>query len=103
MLKFKIYYDDGSASDTIPDTLEQKYGVICILQQRADGFFHMVSNGPYYLFVGESWLPAYENDIVDYLVNKPGAIKHCIVGRIVSKGAFQKIYGQAQKDRRTMD
>ena len=103
MLKFRIYYDDGFVAGSIPVTLERKYGVICVLQQRDDGFFHMVSNGPYYLFVGESWLPAYENDVIDYLVNKPGAIKQCIVGRIVSKGAFQKIYGQAQEDRKKMD
>ena len=102
-MAFRIYYADGTSSDQRPEALERKYGVICILQQRADGYYHMVSNAPYYLLVKGSWLPAFENDVIDYLVNQAGAVEACIVGRIVDKGTFRKIYEQAQSDRQKMD
>jgi len=102
-MRFRIYYHDGVVLEKAPQEVERKYGVICILQQRDDGYFHMVSNAPYYLFIRGSWLPAWENDVIDYLVNEPGAIENCIVGRIVSKGDFHRIYERAQADRRQMD
>ena len=101
MRQYRVYYDDGQVltGDDLP-----AYGVILILQQRADGRWLITSNAPYYLDDGEEWLPAYENDLVDYLVNKPpGAIKRLLVGRIVSKRNFVQIYDNAKKDRAKMD
>lgn len=104
MLNFRIYYDDGHVSDQLPETIDRKYGVICILQQKKEGQYYMVSNSPYYLHVNGGWCPAYENDVIDYLVNKPsGIIKSCMVGRIVPKHLFEKVYEQAQADRKKMD
>lgn len=104
MLNFRIYYDDGHVSDQLPETIDRKYGVICILQQKTDGVYYMVSNAPYYLYIDEAWCPAYENDVIDYLVNKQsGVIKNCMVGRIVPKHIFSRIHEQAQTDRKKMD
>ena len=92
---FRIYYDDGNVFTGEPQDAP-KDGVICILQ--ADPY-HMVSNAPYYIYVKGYWLPAYENDIVDYLKHKPGAIECLVQGRIVSKKDFTYVYKQAQSDR----
>lgn len=92
---FRIYYDNGETYDGSPGGAP-KDGVICILQGDP---YHMVSNAPYYIYVKEHWLPAYENDVIDYLKHKPGAIKQLIQGRIVSKKDFNHVYKQAQADR----
>ena len=97
---FRIYYEDGTHDDdhlTAPS-----HGVLVILQKRSsDGRWFITSNAPYYLFDGEEWLPAYENDLVDYLVHRK-PIPSLIVGRIVNKGLFTKIYEQAKADRSKM-
>lgn len=93
---FRIYYDNGEIFNDDPKDAP-KDGVICIIQTPP---YHTVSNAPYYIYVREQWLPAYENDVVDYLKHRPGDIEHLIQGRIVSKRDFNDIYKKAQEDRR---
>ena len=100
-MDFKIYYEDsefvGYASEA------PSYGVLLVLQKRSsDGRWFITSNAPYYMYDGNEWLPAYDNDLVDHLVhNKP--IEKLIVGRIVNKGLFTEIYEKAKDDRSKMD
>ena len=99
--EFRIYYEDGTHDDdhlTVPS-----HGVLVILQRRAsDGRWSMTSNAPYYGYDGKEWLPMYENDLVDYLINRK-PILSLIVGRIVNKGLFTQVYEQAKADRSNMD
>lgn len=103
---WRVYYDDGRTWDsTQPRGEMPSYGVLVILQQRSsDGRWYLSSNAPYYILCTEDeWLHAYNNDLVDYLVHKPGHIKKLIVGRMVSKAEFVAVYEQAKKDREAMD
>ena len=97
-MDFKIYYEDRVFAGAPQDA--PKHGVICILQQHDQARWHMVSNAPYYIYVGGEWLGAWENDIVDYLMHRPGKVEQLIMGRLVPKAVFNKIYKQAQDDRR---
>jgi len=91
-MKFQIYYADSSISTT----LSSGYGVVCILQNK-----EILQGTPYYIFSKSEggWLPAKFNDIIDFLVNKPGDILHCCVGQIVGQKRFLEIYRRAQADR----
>lgn len=93
--QWRIYYDDGRVFTGAPGAAP-KDGVICILQAQP---YHMVSNAPYYIYVKGYWLPAYENDVIDYLKHRPQEIEWLIQGRIANKKDFNHVYKQAQADR----
>lgn len=95
---WRIYYDNESIHDSRDGKIPDAYGVVAILQLRHDGRHHITSNAPYYIHTGEDWVPAYMNDVEDYLAHKI-PIKEFLVGRIVSKRVFHKIFEQAKKDR----
>ena len=97
-MKWRIYYGDGSTHTYGNGSIPDAYGVVAILQLRHDGRHHITSGSPYYIHDGEEWLPAYMNDVEDYLAHKI-PIHEFLVGRIVSKRTFIKIFEQAKKDR----
>lgn len=100
--QFRIYYDDGTTHDDDLNTIPNHYGVLVILQRRSnDGRWFISSNAPYYGFSRGEWLHFYNNDIVDYLVNKK-PIESLLVGRMVDKGTFFEVYEQAKADRAKM-
>ena len=100
MARFKIYYDDGSTYTDGDEGAPPSYGVICILQRRGDDTrYHIVSGTPYYIFVDDEWIPAWMNDIEDRLAHIRESIKGFIVGRLVSKKQFNRVYEQAKIDR----
>lgn len=102
-MKWRIYYADGS---TWEDSQGFKgcpsYGVICILQRRHDDRYFITSQSPYYMYVKDEWLPVWINDVEDYLANQLAAIQRFIVGRIIPKHEFIKIYERAKADRAKM-
>lgn len=101
--KWRIYYADGTTWEDDQGFDCPAYGVICILQRRGyDDRFFMTSQAPYYIFVRGEWLPAWINDIEDYLANQLGIIERFLVGRIIPKAEFQRIYEQAKADRAKM-
>jgi len=95
---WKIYYGDGKTHCSNAGVIPDAYGVVAILQLRHDGRHHITSGASYYIHTGEEWVPAYANDVEDYLVHKI-PIKEFLVGRIVSKRMFTEIFEQAKKDR----
>ena len=98
MSKWRIYYDDGSTHDYTDRPIRNAYGVVAILQIRHDGRHSITSNSPYYIHTGEEWVPAYMNDVEDYLAHKI-PIREFLVGRIVSKRTFIEIFERAKRDR----
>lgn len=104
-MKWRIYYADGSTWDDDQGLKEcPAYGAICILQQRGyDGRYFITSQSPYYIRVRGEWLPAWINDVEDYLANQLGTIERFLVGRIIPKTEFQAIYEQAKADRSHLD
>ena len=97
--KWRIYYSDGLTHDSNDGSIPDAYGVVAILQRRSHDDRHAITHGsPYYIHNGEEWLPAYMNDVEDYLAHGV-PIKKFLVGRIVSKRAFIEIFEQAKKDR----
>lgn len=101
MSKWRIYYSDGTTFDYREDSQKMPaYGVVCILQQRGhDGRFFITSGTPYYMYVKDEWLPAWLNDVEDYLANRLDKIDKFVVGRIVPKADFVTIFERAKKDR----
>lgn len=99
-MAWRVYYD-GEVQDSARGLEGMPcYGVLVILQQRSnDQRWYITSNAPYYLWDGNEWLPAYENDLVDYMVHQPDKIQKLIVGRIVNKARFVEVYEQAKADR----
>ena len=99
-MKFRNSYDDHEHENDLSNA--EPFGVICILQQRGhDGKWGIISNCPYYLHDGNEWLPAYENDVIDYLAHSKHIEKLC-VGRIVNKKRFSEVYDKAKADRAKM-
>ncbi len=98
LMKWRIYYDNGLIHDYNNGPIPDAYGVVAILQLRHDGRHHITSGASYYIHTGEEWVPAYMNDVEDYLAHKI-LICDFLVGRIVSKKVFIEIFEQAKKDR----
>lgn len=99
-MKWRIYYADGTTIDYSEDKPLPSHGVICILQQRGyDERLFITSQSPYYIFIRGEWLPAWMNDIEDYMAHDIGTIEKFLVGRIIPKAEFQKVYEQAKEDR----
>ena len=97
--KWQIYYGDGSTHGWQQGNSPPPYGVVAILQLRGhDNRHHITHGSPYYINDGEEWLPAWINDIEDYLAHRI-PIEMFLVGRIVSKRAFNEIYERAKQDR----
>ncbi|MCK5217871.1 MAG: hypothetical protein KAJ93_08780 [Methanosarcinales archaeon] len=97
-MKWRIYYDTGSTHDYNNGVIPDAYGVVAILQLRHDGRYYITHGAPYYIHNEAEWLPAYMNDVEDYLAHKI-PIKEFLVGRIVSKRVFAEIFERAKKDR----
>lgn len=98
-MQYRIYYADGTTYSGAPEDTPG-FGVIVILQKEHDGRYVITSNAPYYMMTTDNtWLPCYENDIIDSLVHRLGEIKGFCVGQIVSKKRFKEIFDQAKKDR----
>jgi hypothetical protein len=102
-MEWKIYYDDGTTRDDSGGFHVPLYGVVVILQRRSyDGRYGMVSGTPYYLFHKNEWLPARENDIVDYLLHGK-KIDKLVMGRLMTKTGFVEIFERAKADRLALD
>lgn len=102
MNKWRIYYSDGTTVDDDETLITEvpSYGVICILQKRNyDSRMFITSQSPYYMFVRGEWLPVWMNDVEDYLANQLADIERFLVGRIMPKHEFMKVYEQAKIDR----
>jgi hypothetical protein len=94
---WRVYYEDGSTWDHAQGMEGMPcFGVMCILQ--CVDRYHIVYGCKYYMHAEGEWLHAYENDIVDYLVNdKP--ITKLLVGRMTSKKIFSEVYAAAKHDK----
>ena len=101
MPRGKIYYDLCTYEGPYQDA--PKYGVICILQENQENSFHIVSGAPYYMYLDDEWTGVYQNDLIDFVIHNLGEIKKVIMGRIVTKKQFHKIFEQAKADRAKMD
>lgn len=102
MSRFKIYYANGDTYTGSPQ-YAPTYGVICILQENLTNTFHMISNHPYYAHLGDEWVGVWQNDIIDSVISGEITIQKLIVGQLISKRNFIKIFEQAKKDRAKMD
>ena len=101
MVRFRVYYADGSTWDHKQGLDKMPtHGAISILQGRGyDERLFITSQSPYYIFVRGEWLPAWINDIEDYLSRDIGEIEKFLVGRVIPKAEFITIYEQAKLDR----
>ncbi len=98
MSDFIIFYDDGSEIAANASTLDKvkPFGVVCIVQERADGNNHMLFEKDYYSFNGEHWIVLDLVGVIDHLVHKPESIKKFIVGRTIDNQAFYNIIAKAK-------
>lgn len=98
MSDFIIFYDDGSEIAANASTLEKvkPFGVVCIVQERADGHNQILYGKDYYSFSGEHWIVLDMMGVIDHLVHKPESIKKFIVGRTVDNQTFYNIYDKAK-------
>lgn len=92
---WRILYDDGTE---VVDNLDEvkPFGVICIVQEKADGRNHILSQKDYYAFNGQQWVVLDMMGVVDHLVHKPENIKKFVVGRTIDNISFWKIMDKAQ-------
>lgn len=93
---WRILYDDGTE---VVDNLDEvkSFGVICIVQEKADGRNHILSQKDYYLFNGQQWVVLDMMGVVDHLVHKPETIKKFVVGRTIDNISFWKIMDKAKQ------
>ena len=102
-MQWRIYYADGTTWEDSQGFDCPSYGIICILQQRGyDERYFITSQSPYYMYARGEWLPVWMNDVEDYLANQLAVIERFLVGRIVPKHEFIKVYEQAKADRSKM-
>lgn len=94
---WRVYYEDGSVVgwraglDKLPE-----YGVMCILQKAVN--YHIVFGCRYYAYVKGEWLPACENDLVDYIMHGK-LISKLLVGRLTGNKRFNEVYAAAKHDK----
>ena len=50
------------------------------------------------MYSGEEWLHAYDNDVIDYLVNNK-KIDKLLVGRMTTQKRFHEVYEAAKNDK----
>jgi len=96
---FIIFYDDGSelkGSELFYHHITP-FGVICIVQEKADGRNHILSQKDYYAFTGTHWIVLDMMGVVDHLVNKPKSIKKFIVGRTIDNKSYWDIFDKAKR------
>ena len=104
-MHWRIYYDDDTTADStqgLPQG-ERQQGVIAIIQPRADGRWHILSGGEYYLFDSISWMRVYQNGLEDWVMHKLHCIKCVCKGRSANQIVFDRIYKQAKADKDAMD
>lgn len=102
-MKWRIYYDDGTTWNWTQGTVGMPiYGVLIVLQEfkYTNGTigYHIVHGCPYYLLYDGTWLHSYENDIIDHITHDK-RIDKLLVGRMVSKETFGKVYEKAVGDK----
>jgi hypothetical protein len=100
---WRVYYDADTWDDVHGLEDMPRYGVLAILQTvhhftGGNEAVQTVSGHPYYILHHGQWLPAKENDVIDYLVSGL-AIDALLVGRIVSKQAYGDVWKKVQHDK----
>lgn len=99
-MKWRIYYDDGnyrSHIEGLPETADQRLGIICVAQISSNGKPDVINGGEYYLFDGQFWIKIGMNGLEDWAMNKLRRMKCVIKGRAIEKGEFNDIYVEARQ------
>lgn len=100
---WRVYYENGTTWDW-KKGLEgiPAWGVLCILQcvEYAENRskYHIVQGCKFFMYSGEEWLHAYDNDVIDYLVNNK-KIDKLLVGRMTTQKRFHEVYEAAKNDK----
>ena len=99
MADFIVFYDDGSQLVGNALSLDQikPYGVICIVQERADGRNHILSQKDFYAFTGNHWIVLDAFGLADHVIHKLKGLQKVIAGRTVDNQTYYDIMERAKK------
>lgn len=96
---FRIYYADGSEYEGPPEDAPVR-GVICILQRRADGRYHIADRKSHYVWDTKEWLPCTWDDVEEFLLDRREIDIVVIRGRVIGHKEYQDIFNKAKEDLR---
>ena len=96
---WRIYYEDHTRdhTDGLPDTMDDRHGVLVIVQRRSDGRYHTIHGAEYYLFEGSFWVPVGLNGLEDWVMNLLPRIECVTKGRAVPHGYYKEIFEEAKQ------
>ncbi|MEE9499596.1 MAG: hypothetical protein V3V24_09685 [Nitrospinaceae bacterium] len=97
--EWRIYYEDRTRDYTegLPDTMEDRHGVLVIAQRRLDGHYHTIYGSEYYLFEGRFWFGVNLNGLEDWTINMLPRVKLVIKARGVPHGFYNDIFQTAKE------